>query len=120
VGSGGVPHVTPLWFVWDGEHMWLSSLVRSQRWTNLTRDPRVAVVVDAGDGYLELHGVEFRGRIEAVGEQPRSGAPNPELERVEMQFAAKYLGGGPFVHDGKHAWLRVTPEREYTWDFRKL
>lgn len=120
VGSGGVPHVTPLWFVWDGEHMWLSSLTRSQRWANLVRNPRVAAVVDAGHGYFELHGVELTGAAEPFGEQPRNGEPNPTLEAVERQFSEKYLDGHPFVHDGKHAWLRITPEREYTWDFRKL
>ena len=44
----GRPHVAPLWFVWDGTSLWLNSVVRSQRWTDLARDPRIAVVVDAG------------------------------------------------------------------------
>jgi len=120
VGPDGTPHVTPLWFVWDGRHMWLSSLVRAQRWANLVRNPRVAVVVDAGHGYFELHGVELTGRVEPVGEQPRTGAPDAELEAVERAFSEKYLDGNAFVHDGRHAWLRITPERQYTWDFRKL
>jgi PPOX class probable F420-dependent enzyme len=120
IHPGGAPHVTPLWFVWDGEHLWLNSIVRAQRHANLLRDPRVAVVVDAGDTYFELRGVELSGRVDALGESPRTGAPDPGLEGVEAQFAAKYLDGGAFFHDGRHAWLRITPEREYTWDFRKL
>jgi len=120
IGPDGAPHVTPLWFVWDGEHMWLNSLTRSQRWANLARNPRVAVVVDAGDGYAELHGVELSGHVEPVGEQPRTGEPNPALDAVERLFSDKYFDGIPFAHDGRHAWLRITPEREYTWDFRKL
>ena len=48
LGPGG-PHVAPLWFVWTGGALWLSSVVRSQRWTDLIRDPRVAVVIDAGE-----------------------------------------------------------------------
>ena len=55
-GPDGAPHVTPLWFVWDGEHLWLNSIVRAQRHANLLRDPRVALVVDAGDDYFELRG----------------------------------------------------------------
>ncbi|MEV5004025.1 pyridoxamine 5'-phosphate oxidase family protein [Nocardioides sp. LML1-1-1.1] len=39
VGSDGRPHVAPLWFVWDGTRVWLHSLIRSQRWTDLMRDP---------------------------------------------------------------------------------
>jgi hypothetical protein len=120
VDSAGTPHVTPLWFVWDGAHLWLSSIVRAQRHANLLRNPRVAVVVDAGHGYGELHGVELGGTVHAVGEQPRSDAPNPELEPAEAAFAAKYMGGAPFAVDGRHGWLRVDPDRQYTWDFRKL
>jgi hypothetical protein len=119
VSAGGGPHVTPLWFVWDGTHLWLNSLMPSQRWTNLLRDPRVAVVVDDGRDYGDLHGVEFSGAVEPVGEQPRTGVANAELEAVEAAFGAKYLGGA-FVYDGKHAWLRLRPTRQYTWDFRKL
>ena len=119
VGGDGAPHVTPLWFVWDGGCIWLSSLMPSQRWTNLVRDPRVAVVVDAGHDYGDLRGVELSGRVKPVGEQPRTAQPNAELERIETLFGAKYLAG-PYVSDGRHAWLRLTPERQYTWDFRKL
>lgn len=114
------PHVTPVWFVWDGESFWINSLVHSQRWTDLERDPRVAVVVDAGVAYGELRGVELRGRVEIVGEVPRSGEPEPRLEPVERAFAEKYWGRGEREHDGRHAWLELRPERIVSWDFRKL
>ena len=29
VGGDGSPHVTPLWFVWDGGALWLTSIVRA-------------------------------------------------------------------------------------------
>src|SRR5260370_39964426 len=67
------PHNTPLWFVWDGTALWLTSIVRSQRWTDLARDPRVAVLVDAGEAYDERRGAELRGSVEVVGEVPRVG-----------------------------------------------
>jgi general stress protein 26 len=118
-GPGG-PHVTPLWFCWDGGSLWLYSLTRSQRWADLRRDPRIAVVVDAGVDYFELRGAEISGLAEFVGEQPRAGEPVEELVPVEAQFAAKYFGGGGMVHDGRHAWLRVTPEKISSWDFRKI
>src|SRR5258707_4913678 len=73
VGGDGSPHVTPLWFVWDGEALWLNSLTRSQRWTDLEPDPRVAVVVDAGVGYGELGGVEIRGTVAPVDRAEASG-----------------------------------------------
>src|SRR6202021_4167600 len=61
------PHLTALWFAWDGTALWIYSIVRSQRWTDLQRDPRVAVLVDAGEAYGELRGAELRGAGEFVG-----------------------------------------------------
>src|ERR671931_211604 len=43
VGRDG-PHATPLWFVWDGTCLWLYSIVSSQRWTDLQRDPRLGAI----------------------------------------------------------------------------
>lgn len=118
-GADGSPHVTPLWFVWDGGALWLTSIVKSQRWTDLQRDGRVGVVVDTGHDFLELRGVEIRGLAEVVGEVPRAGEPNPALEVPERLFADKYAGG-QVRHDGRHAWLKITPDKMVSWDFRKL
>lgn len=120
------PHATALWFVWDGECVWLYSITRSQRWTDLERDPRVAVLVESGDAYNELRGVEFSGRVEVVGEVPRTGEPAEALAEPERLFAAKYQAGSDgasadgMFHDGRHAWLRLTPAKVASWDFRKL
>jgi PPOX class probable F420-dependent enzyme len=119
VGRDGAPHVSPLWFVWDGRALWLNSIVKSQRWTNFLRDPRVSVVVDGGDGYLDLHGVELIGEVEPVGEAPRVAEPNPDLGETERLWGDKYAGG-TFVPDGRHAWVRLVPDKIVSWDFRKL
>ncbi|WKX73739.1 pyridoxamine 5'-phosphate oxidase family protein [Streptomyces sp. XD-27] len=120
VGADGRPHVSALWFVWDGTALWLYSLVRSRRWAQTLRDPRVAVIVDDGDDYGELRGVEFGGAVEVVGEAPRTGEPCPALAAPERMFTAKYFGLDAMPHDGRHGWLRLVPETETSWDFRKL
>jgi hypothetical protein len=119
IGPDG-PHATPLWFHWDGRAVWLYSITRSQRWADLMRDPRISVVVDAGHEYDELHGVEITGTVEIVGEVPRTGEPNGELAAIEPAFAKKNFGIDEMFHDGRHAWLRVTPSKIASWDFRKL
>jgi hypothetical protein len=119
VGPDG-PHATALWFAWDGGCLWLYSITGSQRWADLQKDPRLSVLVDTGHHYLELQGVEISGTAEVVGDVPRTSAPSAELAPVEAQFARKYLGGGPMLHDERHAWLRVTPRKINSWDFRKL
>ena len=120
VGANGAPHATALWFGWDGTYLWLYSITRAQRWADLQRDPRISVVIDTGDEYLELQGVEISGTAEVVGEVPRTGEDNPDLVEIEKIFACKYLGADEMIHDGGHAWLRVTPHKIASWDFRKL
>ncbi|WP_033327070.1 pyridoxamine 5'-phosphate oxidase family protein [Streptomyces yerevanensis] len=120
VSADGAPHLSALWFAWDGTSLWLYSITRSKRWADLQRDPRIAVVVDAGDEYGELRGVELSGTVEFVGEAPRTGEPYPELDAVERLFAQKNFGLNEMPHDGRHAWLRLTPESIKSWDFRKL
>lgn len=61
---------------WDGSTLWLNSLVRSQRWTDLDRDRRLSLIVDdGGTDFMALRGVELRGSAEVVGEAPRKGDP---------------------------------------------
>jgi hypothetical protein len=119
VGIDGWPHVSALWFVWDGEAFWVNSLTRSKRWADIRNDPRVSILVDAGHEYSELRGVELSGNVEPVGEIPRVGRPNPALQLPEQMFAAKY-GDGHFGYDGRHGWLGLRPMKIVSWDFRKI
>ena len=120
-GASGEPHVAPLWYAWDGSHLWLYSIVRSRRMADIGHNPRVAAVIDAGVAYAELRGVELGGVARIVGESPRRGEPCAELEEPERLFSARYGSPGePWQHDGRHAWVRVDVDREVSWDFRKL
>lgn len=64
--------------------------------------------------------MELSGTVDFVGEAPRTGEPRPELDEAERLFAQKNFGLEQMPHDGKHAWLRLTPESIKSWDFRKL
>jgi hypothetical protein len=55
-----------------------------------------------------------------IGEVPRAGAPDPRLAEPERLFAHKYRGSDTMEHDGRHAWLRLVPDKVASWDFRKL
>ncbi|MEW2487542.1 pyridoxamine 5'-phosphate oxidase family protein [Streptomyces sp. NPDC048411] len=120
VSADGRPHIGALWFTWDGTSLWLYSITRSLRWSQLRQDPKIAVVVDDGVEYGELRGVELSGEAAFVGEAPRTGEACLELDFPERLFAAKYFGTDVMPHDGRHAWLRLTPEAITSWDFRKL
>jgi hypothetical protein len=118
--SADGPHATPLWYCWHASCLWLYSITRSQRWADLQKDPRISAVIDAGQEFFDLHGVEIVGTVEVIGEVPRTGEPADELTPIESQFAMKYFGGNEMYHDGRHAWLKLTPTKISSWDFRKI
>jgi hypothetical protein len=120
IGHDGAPHNSPLWFAWDGTSMWLNSIVKSQRWVDLGRDRRVSIVVDAGQDFGELRGVELLGSVTPVGEAPRTHLANDELTAPERLYARKYTGSDTFSPDGRHGWLRMDPTKIVSWDFRKM
>jgi len=72
------PHVTALFFVWDGAALWFNSLVKSQRWTDVARDPLVAAQV-------RLHGY-FIEQIEARRADPRDDMMT-DLVQAEVKTA---------------------------------
>ena len=80
----------------------------------------MAVVVDAGENYTELRGVELTGSVEMVGDAPRpvDAAPDERLAEAERLFGDRYANGR-FANDGRHAWLRLVPDKIVSWDFRK-
>ena len=45
--------------------------------------------------------------------------PDARVEVAETAFGAKYTGG-TFMPDGRHGWLKITPTKIVSWDFRKL
>ena len=121
VGPDG-PHATPLWFVWHGASLWLYSLTRSQRWADLERDPRDR---RRRRRRGRLPGTARRRDLAAPVEPVGEAAAHRRRQRatstpVELAFARKYFGQDAMFYDGKHGWLRVTPAKISSWDFRKL
>lgn len=120
VGPDGAPRSNPLWFVWHDRALWLYSLVGTQRWANIERNPKVSALVDSGHDYGELRGVELLGTVTVVGDVPCTSHSGSDLEIPERLFFRKYFDRDEPVHDGRHAWLRLVPDKVVSWDFRKL
>lgn len=62
-GPDGFPDITPMWYVVDGETVWMRTYRKSQKVINARRDPRCCAVVEGGDRYLELRGVQVTGNL---------------------------------------------------------
>jgi len=121
IGKDGAPHLTTLWFcVHDGKIMF-ETYGKSQKIMNLRRDPRLAVLCEAGETYDQLRGVSIRGRAELVEEGDRLFA----LMRLLADH--HFPGQAPEQLDAmvrdlarKRIVVVVHPDKVISWDHRKL
>src|SRR5581483_8426896 len=93
---------------------------KSQKARNMQRDPRVTCLVEAGDDYFELQGVQVHGRVEIVDDPA-------EILRIGSAIAANLTG---IPTEGRDEFVAYTarkrlgyfvkPGRITSWDHRKL
>jgi len=95
LGPGGEPQVNPVWFDWDGTHLRFSNTTARQKYRNVQRDPRVAVLIV--DPANPLRYLEIRGRVAAV-------EPDPDLDFIS-RMSKKY------IDVDRYPWHRPGDER---------
>ncbi|MEU3303658.1 MULTISPECIES: PPOX class F420-dependent oxidoreductase [unclassified Streptomyces] len=83
VRADGSPHVTPIWFLLDGDEVVFNTAKQGVKGRNLARDGRVALCVD--DDRPPFSFVVLQGRAE-LSEDPG------ELRRWATRIAARYVG----------------------------
>lgn len=112
----GFPHLVAMTLgVKDGIY-YMTSYAKAQKVINIRRNPKVALMVEAGASYGELKGVMVRGTCEIVeGEEAVrdawaiiSGIDNAPRRRETNDSAPKRVV------------LKVIPEKTVTWDHTKL
>lgn len=116
----GSIHLVAMWYVMDGPDPVFWTYRKAQKIKNVQRDPRITCLVETGEAYEELRGVELVGTAELITERE-------EILAFGEQIAARYTGPvtdetRPFVHAvGEKRWaVRVRVDRTVSWDHRKL
>ena len=128
IGPDGVPDPVAMWFVLrdDGSgsaEIWMRTYAKSQKVTNLRRDPRVAVLVESGDRYAELKGVQISGRLELSEDIDT-------ICDIAAALLVKYEGLDPADRSSvvaayrptaaKQVAMRLVVERTASWDHAKI
>ncbi|MFJ8018985.1 PPOX class F420-dependent oxidoreductase [Streptomyces sp. NPDC096311] len=83
VRADGSPHVAPIWFLLDGDHVLFNTAKETVKGRNLARDGRVALCVD--DDRPPFDFVVLEGRAE-LSEDPA------ELRHWAARIGARYMG----------------------------
>lgn len=120
IGPGGAIHLVAMWygFLEGAPAFWTYG--KSQKILNLRRDPRLTALVETGDQYEELQGVELVGRGTIVEDRER-------IMALGRSVFERYTG--PYTDDvapvleqmgSKRLVVKVEVESVVSWDHRKL
>jgi len=113
-------HLVAMWFALVDGVPWFHTYPKSQKVLNLRRDPRMTGLVEAGDVYEELRGVELVGRgivVDDKAEIERFGTIEARKYFTDDEDTAKMIGAGVAE---KRVAVRFEIDRVVSWDHRKL
>jgi PPOX class probable F420-dependent enzyme len=120
INPDGTPHLVTMFYVLIDDRIAFWTYRVSQKARNLARDPRVTCLVETGEDYFELRGVQVNGIARSVEDfegvlgigrriaAGLQGVPADALDDYVAKQARKRTG------------YIVEPTRVVSWDHRKL
>ncbi len=123
-GKDGYPHPMPMWFAIDDDNnIYMSTFRKSQKISNLRRDPRVSLLIESGDQYQELKSVVIYTEVEFLEDLD---AVKDVMFRVSVQRGdadsnmEEQIKSGMQRSAEKRIGMRFRPGKLVTWDHGKL
>ncbi len=120
INRDGTPHLVTMYYVLMDERITFWTYRSSQKARNLSRDPRVTCLVETGNEYFDLRGVQVQGVVRPVED------PAAVLE-IGRRIAGVMAGmdEGPLDEYVEHTARKrlgyaVEPARIVSWDHSKL
>lgn len=107
------PHVTPVWFLWDGEYLYISAFISTRKAREATANPRISVLIDIEK---PTQAVVLEGTADVLSD-PTQVAPLSEAIYAQYvgQEEVKKDPYQSWVHDAENRVLRLKPEKAFAW-----
>ena len=96
----------------------MTSYGKAQKVLNIRRNPKVALMIEAGDAYGELRGMMIRGICEIIEDPDVVQAAL--TQRAEAGGNRRSPNAGAVASAPKRVLLKVIPQKVTSWDHRKL
>ncbi len=122
IGPTGHPHLVAMWYGFlDGAPAFWT-FAKSQKIVNLRRDTRITCLVEEGDKYSELRGVELVGTGTIIDDRDKILEVGLSTGERHTGAPARGADARPFFEAqvAKRLAVRVNVERVVSWDHRKL
>ena len=113
-------HLVAMWYGFLDGDIVFETFAKSQKVQNLRRDGRITVLVEDGDDYGELRGVEIVGTGEIIEEPNEILAVARDVIRRYHDLKPEDVDAAAELLANKRVGIRIRPERTVSWDHRKL
>jgi PPOX class probable F420-dependent enzyme len=114
-GPSGVPQLTPVWFLYENNHLYISAQADTVKVRNLRRDPAVSLCVDGGRG--DPRYVVISGAASLV--EPREPFQEEMRRRIICRYHASQEAADRYyqsVEDHAAVLIVVTPQKIVSQD----
>src|SRR5947209_5678843 len=120
IDHDGFPHLVAMWYVLINNEIAFWTYAKSQKALNLRRDNRLTCMVETGQCYDELRGVQIKGRADIIDDRDK-------VQHVGEAIWERYTGPlnehtHPMVEAqaAKRIVIVVKPVEVVSWDHSKL
>jgi nitroimidazol reductase NimA-like FMN-containing flavoprotein (pyridoxamine 5'-phosphate oxidase superfamily) len=115
IGSNGVPHLTAVWFFYDGESFYLAIPSTSAKAKNLDANRQMALMIDVRESGKEL-GISVSGQATILeGETARAAVAQVHAKYLSERALADPEVGPTFAKFDDVA-VQLKPDRWIFWD----
>jgi PPOX class probable F420-dependent enzyme len=121
INHDGSIHAVAMWYGFVDGLIAVETKAKSQKVQNLRRNPTLTCMLEDGDVYEELRGVELVGQAEIVDDPGRMFVLGVSV--FERYYGATYSEElRPFIETmlNKRVVVVLHPDRVVSWDHRKL
>ncbi len=121
IGADGRPHVVAMWYAFVDGALCFWTFAKSQKVVNLRRDDRITCLVEDGDVYANLRGVELVARAHISDDEDEVLEFGlAESERYQNMPVNDAMIAAVKKMANKRVVVRLEIERVVSWDHRKL
>ena len=115
----GSPHLTAVWFFFDGDSLYVATSSRTRKARNLEARPRASLMVDSRDP-LASRGVTIAGPVQVITGEPARELNHRVHGRYLSDAALRDARVAPVFSTWDDVTIRLKPASVFTWDMREL
>jgi PPOX class probable F420-dependent enzyme len=116
--QNGFPHLVAMNFVAKDGAFLMTSYGKAQKVVNIRRNPKVGLMVEAGNSYADLRGVMVRGHCEII--EGADAVRGVFTAMAEARGTTYERPSGSVDSAPKRVVLKIVPQKITSWDHSKL